>query len=472
MVKKLSRYLQQPAATLSKAGVFDAFIGIDNQLFVDPTLLRDAKTSEFNSARDKLEKYFADVITLLEASVRQGDVAWREAANRLIFSEEHGTALGYASAGGHGTAIGPELGARLVERGSEIVKLGVKDPVIFELIGLFEDDFGADRLSDMTVAILREEFLVYTQRITLELDLRPSGKFIYRSKKYILPLHPDGKSPLLLVPKELLDLLPVAVDRSEIDHVAEFNAELRQKFNQLFAAARKHKRPVTKADIRAVFFSTSNGIETLVRVYRQTAGKPYDFDDDPLGLFKWDDIGLSFAKQYPMALAIKAPKTIAEVRSIVINIVKQFRKNIEENRLHEVLYDDNDEPRKEIYSQRLFYSLADAYCEANDVDLNREPNAGNGPVDFKVSSGYKARVLVEIKLSSNTHLVKGFTEQLPAYEKSEQTQESILVILRVTESDASIREVLRLREEAVKAGKKVPEVFVIDARPTPAASKR
>jgi hypothetical protein len=324
----------------------------------------------------------------------------------------------------------------------------------------------------MTVAILREEFLLYTQRTTLELNLKPSAKFIYRSKEYVLPLHPDGKNPLLLVPKELLDLLPVAVDRSEIDHVAEFNAELRRKFNELFAAAKKQKRSVTKADIRAVFFTTPNGIETLVRVYRQTSGKPYDFDDDPLGLFEWDNIGLSFAKQYPMALAIKAPKTIAEVKSIVINIVKQFKKNIEENRLYEVLYDDNDQPRKEIYSQRLFYALADAYCEANDVDLNREPNAGNGPVDFKVSSGYKARVLVEIKLSSNTHLVKGLTEQLPAYGKSEQTQESILVILRVTESDASIREVLRLREEAVKAGKKVPEVYVIDARPTPAASKR
>jgi hypothetical protein len=144
MVKKLSRYLQVSPTSLSKAGVFDAFIGIDNQLFVDPTLLRNTKTPEFKSARDKLEKYFADVITLLEASSHQGDAAWREAANRLIFSEEHATALGYASAGGHGTAIGRELGARLVERGSEIVKLGVKDPVIFELIGLFEDDFGAD----------------------------------------------------------------------------------------------------------------------------------------------------------------------------------------------------------------------------------------------------------------------------------------------------------------------------------------
>jgi hypothetical protein len=198
MVKKLSRYLRISALSLRKAGVFDAFIGIDNQLFVDPTLLRNSKTPEFTNARDKLEKYFADVITLLQASERQGDAAWREAAKRLIFSEEQATALGYASAGGRGTAIGPELGARLVERGSEIVKLGVKDPVIFELIGLFEDDFGADRLSDMTVAILREEFLLYTQRITRELDLKPSAKFTYRSSEYVLPLHPDCKSPLLL----------------------------------------------------------------------------------------------------------------------------------------------------------------------------------------------------------------------------------------------------------------------------------
>jgi hypothetical protein len=67
---------------------------------------------------------------------------------------------------------------------------------------------------------------------------------------------------------------------------------------------------------------------------------------------------------------------------------------------------------------------------------------------------------------------EGKRSQLPAYEKSESTEESVLVILRVTESDSSVRDVLRIREEAVKAGKKVPDVYVIDARPTPSASKR
>jgi hypothetical protein len=72
MIKKLSRYFKIPVSNFRRVGVFDAFIGIDNQLFVDPTLLRNAKTPEFTGSRDKLEKYFADVFTLLVASNRHG----------------------------------------------------------------------------------------------------------------------------------------------------------------------------------------------------------------------------------------------------------------------------------------------------------------------------------------------------------------------------------------------------------------
>jgi hypothetical protein len=47
MAKKLSRYFGIPAARFKRTGVFNALIGIDNKLFVDPTLLKDAKTPEF-----------------------------------------------------------------------------------------------------------------------------------------------------------------------------------------------------------------------------------------------------------------------------------------------------------------------------------------------------------------------------------------------------------------------------------------
>jgi hypothetical protein len=153
-------------------------------------------------------------------------------------------------------------------------------------------------------------------------------------------------------------------------------------------------------------------------------------------------------------------------------ILTQFKKNIEENRLYEFLYKDDGKPRHEVFAQRLFYAVGDAYCQANDVDLSREPNAGNGPVDFKLSAGYSGRLLVEIKKSNNSALLNGFEKQLPEYEKSEGAEESIYLILRVAESDSFIRSVLAVREKRIAAGKKVPNVFVIDARKKVSASKR
>jgi hypothetical protein len=80
--------------------------------------------------------------------------------------------------------------------------------------------------------------------------------------------------------------------------------------------------------------------------------------------------------------------------------------------------------------------------------------------------------LVEVKRSDNPNLLHGFETQLPAYEKSEATQESIYLIMRVTEGDAGIKNVLALREKQTEQAKRAPEVVVIDARKTPSASKR
>ena len=79
------------------------------------------------------------------------------------------------------------------------MQLGITDPLIFELIGLFEEDFGPDRLSDMAIGILWVRFLSYADRISKELDLRPRTTFAVGGKKFELPLAPWGK-PMILVP--------------------------------------------------------------------------------------------------------------------------------------------------------------------------------------------------------------------------------------------------------------------------------
>jgi hypothetical protein len=471
MVIILNAYFNVRPELLTQFGVLNAHLGIDNLLFVDPNLLKTTKAPELKGARAELEKYFVPVITLVKASNEPGDIAWKAAIQRLTFKEEHGTALGYASAGKSGRGIGAELAETLVQRAKEIVNLNIEAPEMFELIGLFQENFGPDLLSDMAVSILKERFLAYTQRVTKALELKPSRTFPVRQKEWLLPVHPDGKKALIFVPFDVLSPLPIALDRSEIDEVAHFNAEVRQKWNEIVAAAGKEGKDPSKAEIREMLLAKPQNLADLIEVYRKAAGNGYNFNTDPQGLLSWEYFGRTAAEKSPLEIQNKKPQDMGNLREVLDLIVAQFKKLVEQNKLYEVLYDDNGRARREEFSQRVFFAVADTYCKANNVDLNREPNAGNGPVDFKLSAGYNGRFLVELKKSTNSRLLHGFETQLPEYEKSEATHESLYLIMRVSEGEAGIKDVIALRERKIKQGAKVPRVIVIDARKKASASK-
>ena len=72
-------------------------------------------------------------------------------------------------------------------------------------------------------------------------------------------------------------------------------------------------------------------------------------------------------------------------------------------------------PRKEKAVQLLFWCIVKHYCEANNIDPSPEVETGRGPVDFKFSSGYRNRVLIELKLASSSKLKQGFQKQLSTY---------------------------------------------------------
>lgn len=468
----LSLYFGISPKDFDKFKAFNAYLGIDNRLFVDPRLLSQVKIGEFVGSRAEITDYFSKVIKLLSKSKKLNDIAYLAARSRLIFAEENGAALGYSNAGGSGRGITGKLASVLAARAKEIVDLGIDDPEVFELIGLFQEGFGPDLLSDMAIAILRRRFFAYTQRITNALNLKPRDIYTWGGQDWTLPSRPDADGPLIIVPKDLLNDLPVALDRSEIAQAASFSAELRTVWNAIVAEARQKNRRVTKKDIRKVLLEKPQNLLNLIEFYRSAAASGYDFANDPDGLFSWDVIGRQAAADSPLTIANHKPKSLSDVLGIVRSIIAQFTKNIEENKLYEVLYGESGKPRDEVFSQRLFYAVADAYCSANDVDLSREPNAGNGPVDFKVSSGYKGRVLVELKKSNSSKLVHGFETQLKSYAKAEATSWLIYLIVRISDSEVLIKKVLQLRATALSKGERVPEVFVIDARRKPSASKR
>ena len=56
----------------------------------------------------------------------------------------------------------------------------------------------------------------------------------------------------------------------------------------------------------------------LIRVYRESIVKGYDFEKDADGLLSWDSVGRSSAKANPLEiLPLKHPTTILELRTVV-----------------------------------------------------------------------------------------------------------------------------------------------------------
>jgi hypothetical protein len=212
-------------------------------------------------------------------------------------------------------------------------------------------------------------------------------------------------------------------------------------------------------------------LRDLISVYDGKSATAYDFHADPGGVFSWDDVGRQFARDQAVDLRPYRPVTGSNLYSLVLAICRRFCGLIENNGLDAHLYKEDGHTRHERYAQLLFFAVADVYCEANDLDVSREPNAGRGQVDFKISRGYFAKVTVEVKYTSNAKLRDGYEKQLPEYSKAEHTDQSILLVIQTTSTSKQLDEIRRLHDDRASLGERPPEIVVADGRLKPSASK-
>jgi hypothetical protein len=472
MAQSVSEVFAVSKKLLTKEGALDCFVDIDSRFYIDPYLLRSVSTPELASSYNRLRTHFEKVISLLVATKQTGDRFWREANRLLTFKELPYVGLGYSKTDTQGSAIGRRLAQELVETAKEIVDAGVRDPVIFELVGLFEDGIGADRISDMVARVILQDLLRFTNRITTKLKITRTTEVEYNTTKFLVPYH---RRPILFVPREILTPLPVAYEWYDIDIVCRHNEELRRRVNQIIGNTWKqatNRNRVRKRDLRSVLLNVPDVLRDLVVLYQQKPIKKYDFQRDPAGELIWHDVSRHYAETYPLNLSTYAPVDQNNIVNVVESICEQFTILVEDNGLFKIFYDDARNLRHERFAQLLFYGVADSYCKANDLDLSREPNAGRGPVDFKLSRGYGARVNVEVKYSSNPMLLSGYARQLPTYDEAEKAYHSIYLIIRTTESTKAIDRVLKSRQKALSSGKRAPGVFVVDGRYRVSASKK
>ncbi len=471
MPTRISTILNVTSKKLNEKGVFDGFIDIDSRLHIDPSLLFNCRIKEFQNAHRDFEQYYSNVLKLVINSKTRGDKFWNEALKRLQFKEMANTALGYSTSGVGGNAIGKELASNILETVSQISQAGINDPVIFELIGVIEDNVGADRISDMTMVILIDNFAQYTERLAKELKLQ-TKHYVFGVTSYQLPYDPATSKEIIFVPKALLNNLPVAYDWSDVDKVCKYNAELRAKINQIIGDSWKAATKIHKRELKKILLEEPELLRDLISQYKSKPKSSYDFTNDPIGEIIWAELSEKAQTEFPLDLKHFNPVTSENIFQVVKEICSHFASLIEYNGWFEYLYDNNGKQKPERAPQLLFFGIADVYCKMNNLDLNREVNSGIGSLDFKISSGYNAKVNVEIKYSTNTNLKKGFEKQLPAYNKAEKARKSIYLIIQTKENSKNIDEIYRIADKARLDGEEVPDIVVVNGQRQLSASKR
>jgi hypothetical protein len=451
------------AIQMRRLGVFNLEIGTDNKMFVDSKLLESAQ-DEFAGAHSQLLSYFAKTVDLIKLSKKPGDLPWQSACARMQFKEISHTGLGCSSKGTDGNGIGKVLAEKIVQRAADILPHVGFQPDVFELIGVFAENLGCDRLSDMIVSILRGRFFAYTDRITRTLGVAQTAAFTIGDKTFVFPKL--ERKPLVLVPRAILKPLPVALDIEQALDNADLNAAVRAELNKMFADAQKHNAVPGRTRLREFIRTNPKILSQIIEGYQRAQGIPYDFDTDPHRVSDVEAVAQEIVGN--PGIDTSAIPQEGRAMACLTTTLDHFEQAVQENGLSDCLFDDDGKPRKEVISQRLLFAVAGIFGKLYNVDVSREGNAGVGSVDFRFTVGYKDRLLVELKLSTHSRLKDGYYEQLPAYAKAEGIKQLVLLIIRISDDVSHIEKLLTAINE-----KELPiQVRIIDAMPRPSASKR
>jgi len=474
MPVRATKHFEIDGRKFRRTGAFDPWLDVDSRLFVDPTLLEACPTPEFADSRSLVLSHYEKLFRLV-LKARPGDSLWQAAIRQVAFREMPGLALGYSSASTQGGGIGIDLAASIVRTAKEIIAAGVEDPIIFEMVGLFEKGIGPDRISDMTCRILGPRIYSFTERVFGQFAHVPKRSFLFDGVTFNLPANPFKDQPVLLVPTTILDELPLAIDYDGIDTVCAFNQALRDRLNELLGTDWvQNARKYGKSSLKKFLLDHPELLKELVGGYHKVKRTPYDFNRDVLGEFLLDDVREIFeaneADLQPLLSWSASPSS--SPLDVVLEVCSTVKRLVEDKAMWKLLYRDKDfeQPKYEEAAQILFGGIAECICTRCDVDATREPETGRGPVDFKFSRGATGKVLVEAKLSTNSNLVHAFDKQVQIYQQAEAGEQSIIVVFIVSENQKQLDRLIEHANKNQVPGK-TPSIILIDALPKPSASK-
>ncbi len=455
---------------------FDPHLTIDTPLFLDPIQLLNYGT-KWKKAHGELVQHFARCYQLVAKSTGPTSNSAMVAKRLLSFPEPWEFGLGYTQVGTAGAGSGTGFATKIMDGIAVAIAAGLEEPEHIEEIGILNERFGADRISDAACNVLKAHFIEYTQTIARRHGipmathkLRHIGRD-HKQDRWVdgeveVPTNPETGKALLLLPEHFLNNLPVLNADDWFD--SAINTDIRTDMNVAIG------KKVSKA--------------TLVRIARQhpervrqwaqeQSSRPdlagYDFTEDRLGVARFDGPPVKFAVSHPLT-DISTPKDQRQLSDLVAHILNQYKHYIEQQGGWAMLWNTDGSEKPESAAQLAFLAMAQHYLRLFDVEVDREVELGRGPVDFKVSSGTSKRLLIEIKKAHNGKFWNGLNSQLPSYLTSDGTHEGWFLAIRYRnnrESEKRMKElptyVARVTQQAGKALKYID----VDARRPVSASK-
>lgn len=451
---------------VDEKGIFDSFLDIDSHYYINVKRLKDTNVPEFVGSYDTINEYFRKIGKLLKLSKEKNDKAYKAAFKLFDFPEVNEVKLGL-SRGKKGRGFGQQLRQIIIKDMKDIIDLGSDDPEVFHLMGLFEDNVGPDRLSDMIARIIYQNIYSYTQRMCQELGVNAEkypGLVFNSDGVFYNPF--DMNTLVLFVPQDILHEIPIAKEWDDIDRVCRENDNIRKEINEVVGNSLSHvSSHDKKAYVKKYIFKRPEQLGKIIDEYKNTSVKAYDFKLDEVGDYIVSRLARELPKLSPLVLKEK-PSTSNEIANIVC---KKFKDLVENNKASELLYASNGKSRGEKIVQRAFLLVAISYCEANNLDVSPESDAGRGPVDFKMSNGLD-KTIVEIKLTTNSNVVHGFETQIEEYAKAEKTENRIFLLIDNGGPHIRVETVQEIYNERKQKKQSVPELIIVDALPKASAS--
>lgn len=465
---------------LDSYGAFNISLINDLPLFIDPFLLFGSKKPEYQKLHESILEY----LSFLKKKSEQGISELSEIKSWYLFPEVRQNWFGYSKIGNGGSGLGEKFG-RAMSSSMHIVfddlgKERITQTSHLEKAGLFEIGVGKDNISDFTTNLTKEYLLNYTETFAIN-NISPELLNVVHVDKAYFDYDLERWMPkeftlpfifgdfVILTPRDILTKDDNWINgndlRGDFKRICNSipNDQLRNEILNYFRK-RLPKPPKNKSNTQK---EITQAVQETIRQFPEVIKWFIKLKEENkegaknVSKQKVEQVETQFIHQIANFVELLTeqtdfyttpPESSYEEALNRIHFLKQV---IENNDGYRLFYIDG-RPIKREDDLQIIYRLT---WYASDFDVNREPNNGRGPVDYSISKGSKDKTLIEFKLASNSKLKQNLAKQVEVYEKANNTEKSIKVVLYFDNSE--LKKVTKILKELKTENS--PNIILIDA---------